>query len=269
MLSEAHVPNLLLRGRWPGYGSVVFASRCCNQVVTSVRQAAVMAVTSGDFPAGPSTPSVGYTISRCNWLACPLILVPLLLHWDSSTCRSSALMSEDVVNTMITYRPFTGEDADAVADVARVAWAWTYAGIFAPEFIVQFVATHYAPERLQALAPAVAAGHVAFDLVLDGEKVVGFCNLGSTAHGAELWRIYLLPTYVGRGIGAALLARGEDFLRAQGIVSYRCFVHRANQRGQQFYARQGFRRVPEHDREDEWCLEKQLPGSPNPARDVR
>lgn len=173
------------------------------------------------------------------------------------------------MNTVINYRPFTGEDAVAVADVAHETWIWTYAGIFAPEFIAQFVATHYAPERLRALVPAVAAGQVAFDVALASEEVIGFCNLGPTAAGAELYRIYLLPAYVGRGIGATLLARGEAFLRAREITSYRCFVHRANQRGQQFYARQGFQRVSEHDHEDEWCLEKQLTALPSPTPAVR
>ncbi|GAB4440546.1 MAG: GNAT family N-acetyltransferase [Chloroflexi bacterium OHK40] len=158
----------------------------------------------------------------------------------------------------ITCRPFIAEDAEAVAVVARAAWAWTYAGIFAPATSAQFVATHYAPERLRALAPAVAASRLVFDLALDDETVVGFCNLGPSAAGAELYRIYLLPAYVRKGIGAALLARGEVFLRTQGFTTYHCFVHCANQRGQQFYARQGFHRMPQRDREDEWCLEKSL-----------
>ncbi|MDW8234901.1 MAG: GNAT family N-acetyltransferase, partial [Roseiflexaceae bacterium] len=76
--------------------------------------------------------------------------------------------------------------------------------------------------------------------------------------GAQLFRIYLLPTYIGRGIGSGLLQRGEAFLRDQGVDSYFCYVHKDNELGKRFYLRQGFVHRAGLDRDDEWYMEKRL-----------
>jgi len=88
--------------------------------------------------------------------------------------------------------------------------------------------------------------------------VIGFCNIGQTQQGVELFRIYLLPEFVGQGIGGLLLARGEQYLRKQGFSSYFCFVHSTNEVGKRFYEKQGFQHVAESDDNDEWFMEKQL-----------
>src|SRR5262245_50770988 len=156
----------------------------------------------------------------------------------------------------ISYRPIRAEDADAVFDVARAAWQFTYATIFDPEFIDQFVRTNYAPDRLTALVPLVAAQRMFFDVAVDGEQIIGFCNIGATPRGAELFRIYLTPAYLRAGIGSRLLQRGEEFVRARGFPSYYCFVHKDNELGKHFYMHRGFQHVPSADREDEWYMEK-------------
>jgi ribosomal protein S18 acetylase RimI-like enzyme len=159
---------------------------------------------------------------------------------------------------MVTYRAFSAADAAAVCTVARSAWELTYAGIFTPEFIAGYVGQHYTPERLGELLPLIESGRMAFDVVIADDAVVGFCNLGLTRAGPELFRIYLLPAQIGRGIGTALLMRSEAFVRSHGFDAYRCYVHKANLIGRRFYDRQGFQRLPKADHEDEWCLMKRL-----------
>jgi hypothetical protein len=113
----------------------------------------------------------------------------------------------------ISYRPLQAEDVDAVFDAAWEAWRFTYATIFDAVFVDQFVRTNYAPDRLRTLVPAVAAQQMFFDLALEGDHIVGFCHIGVTPRGAELFRIYLTPPYIGMGVGSRLLERGEHFLR--------------------------------------------------------
>jgi hypothetical protein len=108
----------------------------------------------------------------------------------------------------IVYRSLQTSDVDAVFAVARDAWQFTYATIFDPAFIDQFVRTNYAPERLRALVPLVEAHQMFFDVALDADQIIGFCNIGMTARGAKLFRIYLRLPYIGRGIGSTLLERG-------------------------------------------------------------
>lgn len=50
---------------------------------------------------------------------------------------------------------------------------------------------------------------------VDG-RVTGFA-MGDRATG-ELWVIAVLPEYIGRGIGSALLRRVEDWLKAEGCT---------------------------------------------------
>ena len=158
----------------------------------------------------------------------------------------------------MVYRSLQTSDVEAVLAIAREAWQFTYATIFDPAFIDQFVRTHYAPERLRALVPLVEAHQLFFAVALDAEQRIGFCHIGPTARGAELFRIYLRPAYIGRGIGSTLLERGEEFLRTRGFPTYYCFVHKANELGKRFYLRHGFRHRPESDQNDEWYMEKRL-----------
>jgi ribosomal protein S18 acetylase RimI-like enzyme len=158
----------------------------------------------------------------------------------------------------IVYRSLQTSDAEAVFAVAREAWQFTYAAIFDPAFIDQFVRTNYAPERLRALVPLVEAKQMFFDVALDADRIMGFCNIGMTARGAELFRIYLRPAYIGRGSGSTLLERGEGFVRTRGFQAYYCFVHKDNELGKRFYLRHGFHHCPESDQHDEWYMEKQL-----------
>jgi ribosomal protein S18 acetylase RimI-like enzyme len=158
----------------------------------------------------------------------------------------------------IRYRALRTEDGDAVFDAAQEAWQFTYATIFDVVFIDQFVRTNYAPDRLRALVPLVATHQMFFDVALDGERIIGFCNIGVTPCGAQLFRIYLRPAYIGTGVGSGLLKRGESFVRSQSFSSYHCFVHKDNELGKRFYLRQGFRHLPGSDRNDEWYMEKAL-----------
>jgi ribosomal protein S18 acetylase RimI-like enzyme len=173
-------------------------------------------------------------------------------HWFADTGPRRGPMG------LISYRPLRTEDSDAVFDAAREAWRFTYATIFDTVFIDQFVRTNYAPDRLSALVPAVSAHHIFFDVALDGDRIVGFCNIGVTPRGAELFRIYLRPAYMGIGVGSGLLQRGEHFLRTQRVPSYHCFVHKDNELGKRFYLRRGFRHLSDSDRKDEWYMKKVL-----------
>src|SRR5262245_42760487 len=100
----------------------------------------------------------------------------------------------------IDYRALRADDVDAVFETARLAWQFTYATIFDPACIDQFVRTNYPPYRLRSLVPLVAAQRMLFDVALDNQRVIGFFNIGPTSRGAELFRIYLTPTHIGMGV---------------------------------------------------------------------
>ena len=161
----------------------------------------------------------------------------------------------------VTFRSFQPDDADAVYRVALAAWRYTYRDIYDVTFIDQLVRRHYALEALRRLLPSPYASTMFFEVALASAEVVGFCHMGERDHGMELFRLYLLPAYIGKGVGRQLLERGEAFLVAQGVLHYCCFVQQNNALGQRFYLRQGFYHVPEFDQGDNRYMKKQLPRS--------
>jgi ribosomal protein S18 acetylase RimI-like enzyme len=158
----------------------------------------------------------------------------------------------------VIIRPITEADVPIIHAVALEAWQYTYHDIFDQEFIETFVNQHYAPEAILSLFPRLRSSTICFYVAEDASNIIGFCNIGLHQEIAELYRIYLLPSYIGQGIGQKLLEYGEEFLREHGINTYFCFVHKDNEIGKRFYFRFGFQHVPEKDHDDEWYMAKRI-----------
>jgi len=164
----------------------------------------------------------------------------------------------DPGSARITFRQFDEPDAEEVQAVALAAWQHTYRNTFDQEFIQDFVGRNYAPERLRALVSALQGNEAFFHVALHHTKIVGFCHIGFSPRGVELFRIYLLPSFIGQGIGRTLLDMGERFLKQKAITCYFCYVHKDNELGKQFYLKRGFRHIAANDQGDEWYMEKEL-----------
>ena len=111
----------------------------------------------------------------------------------------------------IIYRQLTPADVEGVYAAALEAWRFTYQGIFDRDFIERFVQANYAPEYLLALTPLVLAGQMFFQVAVEQGAIAGFCQIGLRDRGGELFRIYLRPASIGRGIGRTLLEQGRRF----------------------------------------------------------
>src|SRR5262245_36769703 len=93
----------------------------------------------------------------------------------------------------------TPEDVDAIQRVAGASWRATYAGIFTPEFIEDFLERAYSAEVLRQ---AILADHSLFLTVCDIKGVIGFAQTGFLRNGtAELFRLYLQPSAQRIGAG--------------------------------------------------------------------
>jgi diamine N-acetyltransferase len=158
----------------------------------------------------------------------------------------------------VIIRPIRESDAISIHPVALESWQHTYRTIFDQQFIENFVNRNYAPEAILSLFPYIQADSMCFYVAEYAANVIGFCNIGIHQQGAELYRIYLLPAFIGQGIGRRLLSLGETFVIERGIDSYFCFVHKNNEIGKRFYLNFGFKHISEKDKEDEWYMEKKL-----------
>lgn len=171
------------------------------------------------------------------------------------------------------FRIATESDFAAVAEIALKSFLLAYAGIFSRAEIEALVSESYAPPTLARFVEQAGRAETHFEVVTrSDERLVGFCVMGSGRTPAQrkfyhrfysrmighLYRLYLDPAFTGKGVGHALMSRGEDFLRERGIFRYSCYVHRGNEIGKRFYLREGFRHVAEKDRGDDWYMEKSL-----------
>ena|SRR5215211_5706229 len=111
----------------------------------------------------------------------------------------------------VIARPITEADVPIIHAVALEAWQYTYHEIFDQEFIETFVNQHYASEAILSLFPRLRSGTMCLYVAEDASNIIGFCNIGSHQETAELYRIYLFPSYIGQGIGRKLLEHNENF----------------------------------------------------------
>ncbi|GIF78565.1 GNAT family N-acetyltransferase [Asanoa siamensis] len=147
---------------------------------------------------------------------------------------------------MVTIRPETRDDIDAVAALHVRAWQAGYAGMIPAEV-------------LDALDPAQRAArrrewHDATEfqtlVATDGPTIIGFTTVGPYRHQqdrtaldpavGEVLAIYLEPDRVGTGVGRALMAAALAELAARGFREVRLWVLEANHRSRRFYAKAGF-----------------------------
>ncbi len=161
---------------------------------------------------------------------------------------------------MIAYGKLRKNDASEVQKVALKAWKYTYRKIYTPRNIRKFVSRYYSNERFEKVVfPTIKKGHACFHVALDGNSIIGYSHVGKSKAGWELLRIYLLPRYIGKGIGRKLLCLNERFLRRKGIRRYFVYAHARNRLGILFYRRNDFVRMKRKDEgPTSICFVKQL-----------
>ena len=159
---------------------------------------------------------------------------------------------------MIGYRTIKKSDVAEVQRVARKAWMHTYRETVPVNLINRFLSERYSDNSFRKVFQSIAKGSSQFNLAVDGRKIVGYANVRRGQRGWELYRIYLLPEYIGKGIGKRLLKLGERFFKKKGARKYYVYVYSRNKRALDFYSRNGFMRMKQKDRKPELYLEKRL-----------
>ncbi len=126
--------------------------------------------------------------------------------------------------------------------IAEKAWPPTYSGIIPAAQIPYMIERMYSPG---AIREAAAAGTPYYIVLADGADA-GVCSidLRPAADGsAELHKIYLLPEWWGRGVGAWLLAELCRRAKEAGATRVWLRVNKQNVRAQKAYSAAGFSNV--------------------------
>ncbi len=160
----------------------------------------------------------------------------------------------------IRYRRLQKEDLPSIREVASESWKHAYRNIFDDSYIKEWVEANYSLETLRSILSDSDSGKSFFYVAESDRLVIGFCHIGDRGQGWELLRIYLLPDYMGTGIGTRFVQLGEHFLRTKKASKYVAFVHKDNLPAIGFYRRNDFVREPDLDKKDisEQCWSKRL-----------
>ena len=136
-------------------------------------------------------------------------------------------------------RKATMDDADGMAMVHVTSWHQTYRGLIHPEFISE--------RTLDKSKNMFLSTQCKNTLVIESNgKIVGFCGYGSsrdsdlTLDTGEIWGMYMISSYHGRGWGKLLMNVALMELRLLGYKKASLWVLSTNQRAIDFYRAQGF-----------------------------
>jgi len=149
--------------------------------------------------------------------------------------------------------------------MALKAWTFAYRRYgLSLKHIRRFVSERYSTDSFEnTVFPSMKKGDSQFYLATDKGKIVGYSNAGPGIWSWELYRIYLLPEYIGKGVGKKLLLLAEDFLRSKKARKYHLYVWRENKAALDFYKRNGFVKLEGKNKNRvEICLEKKLTNTP-------
>lgn len=126
-----------------------------------------------------------------------------------------------------------GDDRLSVSRVYEESWKYAYRGILPQAYLDSLPAGRWAETADCPL------------LLLDGEEIAGVSSCCASRFPAwpdwgEVVSLYLLPSRMGRGFGAALLRAAEARLESMGFRQYFLWVLEENARARRFYERNGW-----------------------------
>ena len=160
-------------------------------------------------------------------------------------------------------------DSDTIFTLAMTLWKFTYENIFSEDFIESYVNRAYRKESIENIVSLAKQGLTKFFVLLDNttEIISGFAQIGYDRFWESkqkilplrLFRVYLEPKIIGKGLGKLLLKKVEDFVRQEEQLSYIVGVHEQNTIGLKFYKKMGFIATSlQSDAEREIYFEKKL-----------
>jgi ribosomal protein S18 acetylase RimI-like enzyme len=145
----------------------------------------------------------------------------------------------------LTVRKALPKDAIIYTDCHISCWQSAYKGIVPDDFLSNMVAEK---KKLVERYSNILAnpGNCLYYCVLDADKMVGFLCINKNRNGdtpdvGEVWAIYLIENYCGKGYGKQLLDFEINELKCSGCKEIFLWVFEDNNRARRFYEKHGFR----------------------------
>jgi GNAT superfamily N-acetyltransferase len=139
----------------------------------------------------------------------------------------------------ISIVPLPPNQIDQLIAVAERAWHAHYPGIISVEQIEYMLKMGY---TRQLILNEIERDGVTWLSIADGTNMIGFISAGPYGAGTmKLHKLYLLPEYQGKGIGAMALATVEQLARSANAHRLVLNVNKQNAKAIRSYERAGWR----------------------------
>ena len=139
----------------------------------------------------------------------------------------------------ITFSPLEISDTDQIIDVAKRSWHAHYPGIITVEQIDYMLRLGY---NRDVIMKEITEEGITWLSIMGGETMIGLISIGPYGTGiVKLHKLYLLPEYHGKGIGAMALARVERVALNDGARKIVLNVNKRNAKAIRAYERSGWR----------------------------
>lgn len=131
----------------------------------------------------------------------------------------------------LTIRPAEPSDAASIAEVNQTTWLSTYRGLLDESYLN----SRSLEEQMQvwrALLTEPSPSQQYF-VALEGAQVIGYCGGGRNVDTrspfqAELFVVYVLPQWHGKGVGRRLVSALAEWLRSKGWQSMQTWMMEKN-----------------------------------------
>ena len=140
---------------------------------------------------------------------------------------------------MISIRPVTPEDVEAIIRLARVVWQDAYPGIISQTQIDFMLEQRYDAARLLA---ELATPSICWEQISVDDTLAGFAStlLTDTAGEMKLDKLYIDPARQRLGLGGQLMAHIVSRARTLGCHTLILAVNKQNTRAIAAYRKNGF-----------------------------
>ncbi len=142
-------------------------------------------------------------------------------------------------------RPAKEEDAYQIAQVQVKTWQHTYKGLI-PDSYLGSLDIKKRAEGWKEIIRNQKQGEYSF-VAETGGKIIGWCTVGVnrdkdvSKETGELYGIYILPQYIGKGFGSQLMDHVLQVLRKDGYKRATLWVLSSNEKTRAWYEMKGWR----------------------------
>ncbi len=150
------------------------------------------------------------------------------------------------------YRAPTLDDTDALVALGRETFSVTFGHMYPPEDLQTFLDESHNPARIRTLLADPARSYQVAEV---GGRLVGYATVTPAKlplhdrpePALELGQLYVLPDWLGAGVGPALMDWAMDKAQMGGARSIVLSVYSENIRAQRFYQRYGFEKYADYE----------------------